>query len=158
MKMTIYTANCRGVSNNTIYPNKCVICNEEDFITAIANDHVCAEYKNSHRSVADFLSSDCSPFDNDNDHSDNPKEWIRPEDYADLFPDVAYVVVPSRSNMKQKGNKSARPRHHIYFPHPSITDSGEYKSLKERSSSVIRSLTTMRWTRRDSFTAIQRRM
>ncbi len=132
MKMTIYTANCCGKSNNTVYPNKCVIDNTDDFIAAISNDHVCAEYKNSHRSVADFVSSDCSPFDNDNDHSDNPDEWIRPEDYADMFPDIAYVVVPSRSNMKQKGNKSARPRHHVYFPHPPIADSDEYKSLKEK--------------------------
>ncbi len=27
MKLTIYTANCCGKKNNTIYPNKCIIEN-----------------------------------------------------------------------------------------------------------------------------------
>ncbi len=131
MKFTIYTANCRGRSSNAFYPNKRIIGSAEDFKAAVAYDHVCAEYKNAHRSIDDFLSADCSPFDNDNDHSDDPKDWIYPEDYAEIFPDVEYVVVPSRSNMKAKGSRSARPRHHVYFPHGAITDSDEYKALKE---------------------------
>ena len=131
MKMTIYTANCRGRQNNAIYPNKCIVESEEDFCAAIAYDHVCAKYRNSHRSVEDFICSDCSPFDNDNDHSENPADWIYPEDYAAMFPDVAYIVAPSRHNMKPKDGKSARPRHHVYFPHDPISDSGAYKALKE---------------------------
>lgn len=131
MKLTIYTANCCGRENNTIYPNKRIIENEDDFCAAIAYDHVCAQYKKSHRSIEDFLSADCSPFDNDNDHSDNPEDWIYPEDYEGMLPDVSYIVVPSRHNMKMKDGKSARPRHHIYFPHDLITNSDDYKTLKE---------------------------
>lgn len=131
MKLTIYTANCCGKKNNTIYPNKCIIDNEEDFCAAIAYDHVCAQYRKSHRSIEDFISADCSPFDNDNDHSDDPADWIYPEDYEEMLPDVPYIVVPSRHNMKPKDGKSARPRNHIYFPHDLITDSDEYKALKE---------------------------
>ncbi len=115
MKFTIYTANCCGKSNNVIYPNRCEIEDAEAFRAAISRDHVCAEYKDSRRSNDNFIWADCSPFDNDNDHSDNPEDWVYPEDYADMFPGVAYAVAPSRNNMKQKGSKSARPRHHIYF-------------------------------------------
>lgn len=131
MKLTIYTANCCGKKKNTIYPNKCIIENEEDFCAAIAYDHVCAQYRKSHRSKDDFLSADCSPFDNDNDHSDDPADWVYPEDYEEMLPDVPYIVVPSRHNMKPKDGKSARPRHHVYFPHDLITDSDGYKALKE---------------------------
>lgn len=131
MQLTLYTANCRGKNNNTLYPNKCIIENEDDLCTAAAFDHVCAEYRNSHRSVDDFISADCAVMDNDNDRSDNPNDWIYPDDYEKLFPDVAYIVVPSRNNMKPKDGRSARPRHHVYFPHDPIYDSEDYKSLKE---------------------------
>ena len=131
MKLTIYTANCCGRKNNTVYPDKRIIENEEDFQAAVAYDHVCARYRKSHRSKEDFLSADCSAFDNDNDHSDDPEDWIYPADYERLFPDIAYAIAPSRHNMKPKDGKSARPRHHVYFPHDAITDSGKYKALKE---------------------------
>lgn len=131
MQLTLYTANCRGKNNNTLYPNRCIIENEDDLCTAAAYDHVCAKYKNSHRSVEDFISADCAVMDNDNDRSDNPTDWIYPNDYEKLFPDVAYIVVPSRNNMKPKDGRSARPRHHVYFPHDPIYDSEDYKSLKE---------------------------
>ena len=131
MKVTLYTADCCGRKNNTVYPHKCVIENEDDLCAAVEHDHVCAQYKNSHRSVENFISADCSPFDNDNDHSDDPADWIYPEDYEKMFPNVAYIVVPSRSNMKQKGDRSPRPRHHVYFPHDVITDSDSYKALKD---------------------------
>lgn len=131
MQLTLYTANCRGKNNNTLYPNKCIIENEDDLCTAAAYDHVCAKYRNAHRSVEDFISADCAVMDNDNDCSNNPADWIYPNDYEKLFPDVAYIVVPSRNNMKPKDGRSARPRHHVYFPHDPIYDSEDYKSLKE---------------------------
>ena len=131
MKLTLYTANCRGKKNNTIYPNKCIIENEEDFAQAVAYDHVCAKYKRSHRANEDFEYADCSPLDNDNDHSENPEDWIWPQDYAEMFPDVAYVVAPSRHNMKEKEGKSPRPRHHVYFLHDEIRDYTQYRSLKD---------------------------
>lgn len=131
MQLTLYTAHCKGKKNNAVYPNKCIIRNPEDLCAAAAFDHVCAEFRISHRSVDDFMSADCTVMDNDNDFSDNPDDWIYPKDYEKLFPGIAYAVVPSRNNMKQKDGKSARPRHHVYFPHDVISDSGIYKSLKE---------------------------
>ena len=37
--------------------------NEDDLCTAAAYDHVCAEYRNAHRSVEDFISADCAVKD-----------------------------------------------------------------------------------------------
>ena len=51
--------------------------------------------------------------------------------YEDLFPNVSYIVVPSRNDGKDKGNKSARPRHHIYFPHEPITVAEECAGIEE---------------------------
>lgn len=132
MKFTLYTANCTGKAQNSIYPNRAEVNSPEDLLAAIACDHVCAEYKNAHRSSDDYLGGDVDVMDCDNDHSDNPEDWVSPEMYEDIFPDVSYVVVPSRNNMKPKGGKSARPRHHVYFPHNPIANPDECADLKRR--------------------------
>lgn len=120
MEFTLYTANCSGNEQNNSYPNKIVISNAEQLKKAVSFDHVCAEYKNNRRSMTNYICGNVDVMDCDNDHSDNPDDWITPEIYTDLFPDVAYAIVPSRNNMKPKGSKSARPRHHVYFPHRDI--------------------------------------
>lgn len=130
MKVTLYTANCRGNKKNCIYPNQCVIEDEVNFAAAISHDHVCAWFDKSYRSTENFRTSDVDVMDCDNDHSDNPDDWIYPENYEKLLPDVCYIVVPSRNNMKSKDGKSPRPRHHVYFPHESITEAENCAALK----------------------------
>ncbi|MBE5719480.1 MAG: DNA primase [Ruminiclostridium sp.] len=132
MKFTIYTADCVGSLPNSIYPHKCVITDEDSMKTAVSFDHVAAEYTNNHRSNSDFLSSDNIPMDCDNDHSDDPSDWVTPLEVAMAFPGVEFVVVYSRNNMLPKSGKSPRPRFHVYFPIPQITDSAEYTVLKKR--------------------------
>lgn len=132
MKLTIFSASCVGNAANTLYPNKAEITNKDDMIAVIARDHVCAEFKKAHRSIDDFISSDVEVMDCDNDHSDDPKEWITHEKYEELFPDVSYIIVPSCNDGKVKGTKSARPRHHIYFPHEVVTVADEVAGIKTR--------------------------
>jgi len=136
MQFTLYTANCTGNAQNSLYPNRVEVCSPDDMLTAIARDHVCAQFRNSHRSLDHYLGSDVDVLDCDNDHSDNPKDWISPEMYEELFPDVDYVVVPSRNNNKPKGGKSARPRHHVYFPHNYIAKAEECTDLKRRIHAI----------------------
>lgn len=124
MRVTLYTANCKGNKKNCIYPNRCVIEDEVDFMAAVGYDHVCAWFDKSYRSTDNFRTSDVDVMDCDNDHSDNPDDWIYPENYEKLLTDVSYIVVPSRNNMKVKDGKAARPRHHVYFPHDAL-DSAE---------------------------------
>lgn len=132
MMFTIYAANCVGSLSNSIYPNKHIITDETSMKAAAEFDHVTAEYKNNHRSNLDFISADNIPMDCDNDHSDNPSDWVTPFEVAMAFPGVEFVVVYSRNNMLPKNGKSPRPRFHVYLPIPLITDAAEYTALKKR--------------------------
>ncbi len=134
-QFTLYTADCAGSLSNCIYPNKKVIADKESLINAVKYDHVTAEYKNSYRSKANFISADNIPLDCDNDHSDNTQDWVTADDVALAFPNVSFTVVYSRNHMKPKGNKAARPRFHVYFMTPVITDPNEYADLKQQISS-----------------------
>ena len=132
MKMTFYTANCRGNAKNSLYPNRRVVDNEDDILEVMAFDHVCAEFKSCRRSGDNFLSCDVDVMDCDNDYSDNPADWIHPKDLEEkIGKDVAFVVVPSRNHMKPKDGRSARPRFHVYFPHDPVTDGEACAALKK---------------------------
>lgn len=132
MKFTIYTANCTGNEKNTLYPNQRVITCEGDLKKSITADHVCAKYQNDTRSDANFIVSDVVPMDCDNDHSDDPDEWITPQFLADNLCDVAFAVTYSRHHMLAKGNKSARPRFHVFFPTAPCNDANSHKAIKQK--------------------------
>lgn len=132
MKFTIYTANFTGNEKNILYPNQRVITCEGDLKKSITADHVCAKYKNNHRCNTNFIVSDVIPMDCDNDHSENSDEWITPEFLADNLCDVAFAVTYSRHHMLTKGEKSARPRFHVYFPTAPCNNETVYKSTKEK--------------------------
>ncbi len=146
IEFTLYTANCTGNLTNCLYPNKVVIKDKDSFLEAIKFDHVSAEFKDSYRSNANFLKADNIVFDCDNEHSDDPKDWGTPSDVAMAFPGVPFVVSYSRNHMKQKGNRSPRPRFHVYFMVPVITDQAEYAALKQKVASKFPFLIKMLWT------------
>ncbi len=131
MKFTLYIAGCVGNESNRRYPQKRVI--EDPYATseAVAYDHVCGEFKDFCRSNDNFLCSDVEVMDCDNGRSENPDDWISPENIADMLPDVSFVIVPSRHNMMTKGKSSARPRFHVYFPHDPVTNREECAALKK---------------------------
>ncbi|SFX62000.1 phage/plasmid primase, P4 family [Ruminococcus sp. XPD3002] len=132
MQVTIYQADCLHQSANCNYPHKMVVTSDADMAKAQNRDHVCAEYKNGYRSKDTFVVSDNAPMDCDNDHSDDPADWITPEKLDELLPDVAYILVFSRNHMKPKGGKTARPRFHVYFPIHVISDADAYAALKRK--------------------------
>jgi len=132
MKFTLFTADCTGNEKNTVYPHKKVITSEADLRKAIAYDHVDAEYRNNTRSEANFILADALTLDCDNDHSDDPEEWITPESIADALNDVNFAITFSRHHMLSKGNKSARPRFHITFQIAPCTDPIAYKAAKKQ--------------------------
>ena len=132
MQFTLYTADHVGNLSNCIYPNKAKITDKDTLIEAVKLDHVTAEYKDHYRSNGNFIKADNVPLDCDNDHSDNPQDWVTPLEVALTFPDVKFAVVYSRNHMKPKGNKTARPRFHVYFMTNDITSSSEYAVLKQK--------------------------
>ncbi len=129
--ITIYTANCRDNRLNTRYPNKHIVTSAEELKEIACFDQVFAEYRNYHRSKEDFISSDCLPFDCDNDHSEDPEDWKTPKDVENAFPGVPFYVIYSRHHMKKKSQYSPRPRFHVIFPITPVTDAEEYRQLKE---------------------------
>lgn len=132
LNFTIYTAYCVGNNGNCLYPNKMIVTDKESFIASTKMDHVTAKYKGNYRSKDNFEFSDCIPLDCDNDHSDNPNEWVTPLDIALEIPGVAFAVSYSRHHNLSKGNKSARPRFHIFFPIEIVSDEQKYTDMKRR--------------------------
>ena len=132
INFTVYSADCVGNSGNCLYPNKNVVTDKESFIKATKMDHVTAKYKGNYRSKDNFESSDCIPLDCDNDHSENPEDWLTPFDIALEIPGVAFAVSYSRHHNLPKGDKSARPRFHIFFPIEIVSDEQEYADMKRR--------------------------
>ena len=108
-----------------------MVDNEDDCLEVMVFDYVCGKFADFRRSGENFLSSDVEVMDCDNDHSDDPADWIYPSDLERLLgKDVAFFAVPSRNNGKPKDGKSARPRFHVYFPHDPITDRETCAALK----------------------------
>ena len=130
--IVVYTADCVGNAANCRYPNEVKITDEVSAKQAFATDMVCARYKNHYRSTANFEVANALPGDCDNDHSEIAAEWITPEDIADIFADVPYVLHYSRHHMRIKGEKSARPRFHVVFLIDPERDTERYAALKQR--------------------------
>ena len=131
MQFTIFTANCTGKASNCDYPNKVEVTSAEVLQEAVKKDHVCASYKENKRGNDKFISSDVIVMDIDNDHTDDPSEYITESKMDELFPDINYCLVPSRHYMHKKGSHPAAPRYHVMFPVEAITDATQYAKEKE---------------------------
>ena len=130
MQMTFYHADCVGKAANCSYPHRVLVDDAKAMEGVVSHDHVCATYKNNYRSKDNFQESDVIPMDIDNDHSENPAEWITEDKMDELFGGIDYVLVPSRHHMLEKEGKSARPRYHAYFPINTCSDADEYAAIK----------------------------
>jgi P4 family phage/plasmid primase-like protien len=131
MQLTLFTSGQTGNQTTTVYPNQVIVTDEQTLIQAVQFDHVTARYQNNMRSTTNFLQSDVVVMDIDNDHTENPDEWVTAEMLEELFDDYQFALATSRNHMLIKGTKAARPKFHIYFPIESITDSQVYVALKE---------------------------
>lgn len=134
---TIYSADVTGNPGNCSYPHKHIILDKDSLKAAVCHDYVCAEYKNSYRNGDNFIGSDCLPVDCDNDHSENPEDWITPEDVLQAFPGVTFAVHYSRFNNRVKNGKPARPKFHVLFPIDYVTDADFYSNMKKLVNSIF---------------------
>lgn len=137
MHFTLYTADCRENARNIRYQNPAAITTAADLKKATAYDHVCAQYADGIRKEANFQFSDVLPMDCDNDHSDNPSDWLTPERLAQQLPDVAFAATYSRHHMQAKGKYSARPRFHVFFPTAACTNAVTHKAMKLRIQKAL---------------------
>lgn len=132
MELRLWCAKTKGNEKNCMYPDEVVSETADQLKEAIRLDHVCAEYKNGRRSNQNFLRSTVIVMDCDNDHSNDPKDWITPEALKDELKEVAFAITFSRHHMMAKGDVSARPRFHVYFQVPEIADPESYAAAKRR--------------------------
>jgi P4 family phage/plasmid primase-like protien len=130
MFLVLQTANVTADAKNCVYPNRKEITSGDELKEAIRFDHVCGEFTKNYRNISNFLKSNVIVMDCDNDHSDDPADWITFEKLEELFDSVSYAAVPSRNYMKEKDGKVARPKFHVYFPIEEITDADKYAAIK----------------------------
>ena len=90
-EFTLYTSTTIGSKSNSIYPTAVSVSDIEALRAAVRYDHVCAKYKDNRRSNGNFEASDCVTMDCDNDHSDNPEDWITFEKLEELFDDISFL-------------------------------------------------------------------
>lgn len=137
MSFKIYYSNCIQQYNNCLYPNEVDVTDIESLKKAVSHDYVCAKYKDNYRSIDNFISSNCVGVDFDNDHSNNPDDWVTSASIKEMFSGVPYLVHYSKSHMKPKVGKGKteygpRPRFHVIFLIDEITNADDYKAIKER--------------------------
>lgn len=131
-QMTLFCATVHGQQNNNYYPNSAVITTAADLEAAAVWDHVAAGYAGGYRADKNFVTSDCVVMDVDNDHTDNPDEWVSPKDLPALIPGVTVATATSRNHMLPKGVLSARPRFHVYLPITPCSNAEQYAGLKKQ--------------------------
>ena len=75
-KITLTPSNYYQDAKKSKNLNPVVVRSLEYFKKVIFKYYPCAVYKDNHRSIDDFLYADAIVFDIDNDHSENPDDWI----------------------------------------------------------------------------------
>ena len=85
MRLVLQTANVVSDAKNCLYPNRVEAGNAAELQEAIKKDHVCGEYRKNYRSKENFIRSNVAVMDCDNDHSEDPEEWITSEKMEELF-------------------------------------------------------------------------
>lgn len=126
----LFTATTSGMASNTHYPNRVTVTDAADLEAAARFDHVAAEYRDGKRSTGTFVSSDCLVMDVDNDHTEDPDEWVTPQQVADLLEGVELMTATSRNHNTSKHGRSPRPRFHVYLPIVPVADPAVYAGLK----------------------------
>ncbi len=135
--MYMYHADCTGVETNCLYRHRVEITDEASLREAVRYDYACAEYRDGYRSNKTFVSSDCMALEFDNDYSEDPADWIRPEQIVAVLPDVTVAVHYSRNHMRIKRGKPARPKFHLMIAMDPVEDYTEYRAMKHRLAEVL---------------------
>lgn len=133
----IYISDSQQNPNNCLYPHEVQVDATLKDTGMFEKDYVCVAYKGNYRSNENFIETDCLSLDLDNDHSNDPTQWITPEDVFQRFAGVEIAIHYSRNHMKQKGEKSPRPRFHVLMHISKCVDAKEYSDLKRRVNEIF---------------------
>lgn len=109
-------------------------------IRTFVDKHGCYGFEvflGGYRNGENFIGSDCLPVDCDNDHSENPADWMTPDDVMQAFPGVTFAIHFSRFHNREKNGKAARPKFHVLFPIEHCTDAALYSDMKKLVNSIF---------------------
>ncbi len=134
---TLYHSDSIGRASNCSYPHAVEVTDAESLAAAVSYDYVAVEYKNGYRNNANFIKTTCLVLDCDNDHSEDPAEWITPVQLQDAMPGVTFAVHYSRNHNKEKNGKAARPKFHCFFPIPEQRDPAAYSAMKRQVQAIF---------------------
>ena len=135
--MFMYHADCVGQETNCLYRHRVEITDEASLLEVVRHDYVCAEYQDGYRSNKNFLGSDCVAVEFDNDHSENPEDWVRPQQIVDALPGVTIAIHYSRNHMRIKKGKPARPKFHVMIAIEPVTDQKAYADIKRKLATLL---------------------
>ena len=133
----IYYADQIGNEWNCSYPHKMEVRDTNTLCKAVCRDYVCVEYMRGYRSKENFIRTNCLALECDNDHSDEPADWITPEMIMEQFPDTTVAFHFSRNHMKEKRGRTPRPKFHCFFLIEEMTDPDAYSALKKQVSDLF---------------------
>lgn len=125
----VYYGNCCGNAKNCLYSHKGIAKSADEFKAFLKYDHTFIQFKGDYRSKDNFIKANTVVFDCDNEFSDVSSEWVKPESIKDIFKNVKCIIYTSRNHMRQKGNKSPRPRFHVIFPVEQIVTASSFCEL-----------------------------
>lgn len=137
MDIMVFHSGYCGNAQNCKYPYSGIGSTPEELKKLFCYDHTFIRFKDNYRSKENFLEATVATLDNDNDHSDDPKDWVPIDAIPKLFPGIPCVISTSRHHMKQKGDRSSRPRYHVAFQIDTLTDPAEYAALLSRVQALF---------------------
>lgn len=127
--MNLSYSNTTGDATNNWYGNSLEIHDVSDLACVCGNDYTAVKFKDGFRSNKNFIRADVVILDIDNNHSDDPEQWVMPKMILEAFPNVRLGIHFSRNHMKEKDGKAARPRFHVIFMAEPITDARLYSEI-----------------------------
>ena len=128
----VHYANVCGDPKNCYYPHMRTVSTPEELKRCISKDHVFIKFNGNYRCNENFAEAVTAVFDCDNDFTEDATKWIQPKDISKLYPGVSCAVNTSHNHMKQKDNKSPRPRFHVIFKIDPITEAGEFAAFMKK--------------------------
>ena len=120
---------CLAQVNNTSFATEPAIISYENAWDLFRYDHTTISFNGGRCHGDNFAYATAIPFDIDNSHSDNPEDWITPEQLQERLQQlgIIYWMVASRNHLLMKNGKAARPKFHVYLPLAlSLQDSGKF--------------------------------
>ncbi len=137
-EVIIYSSGERGNNYKQCFPIKCTIDSLESLLDAIKNDTASGRFKNDYKIQKNFEWGICIPWDVDNSHCDDKSSWKTIEDIKRAYPDTAFYYWSSKSHMKVKDGKEARPKYHGFFilSKPIYSDV-EYKAIQSKVGALF---------------------